>query len=127
MANERKTYQLDQHPRPSGAADLVAGGAAAAAPATKKADVHECTRTTIRKTGSNGDEKQFKDKRGNFSKGLPHNDFGEVDLSAYKSLLNALKTHRDFDKITLGLGRQFTRSEERRVGKECRSRWSPYH
>ena len=25
--------------------------------------------------------------------------------------------------------RQFTnaRSEERRVGKECRSRWSPYH
>jgi len=24
----------------------------------------------------------------------------------------------------LGLGR---RSEERRVGKECRSRWSPYH
>ena len=25
------------------------------------------------------------------------------------------------DLITLG------RSEERRVGKECRSRWSPYH
>ena len=23
--------------------------------------------------------------------------------------------------------RQTTRSEERRVGKECRSRWSPYH
>src|ERR1043165_3498933 len=22
---------------------------------------------------------------------------------------------------------KFTRSEERRVGKECRSRWSPYH
>ena len=22
---------------------------------------------------------------------------------------------------------QFDRSEERRVGKECRSRWSPYH
>ena len=22
---------------------------------------------------------------------------------------------------------QVTRSEERRVGKECRSRWSPYH
>ena len=26
----------------------------------------------------------------------------------------------------LALGR-YTRSEERRVGKECRSRWSPYH
>ena len=24
-------------------------------------------------------------------------------------------------------GRGTTRSEERRVGKECRSRWSPYH
>ena len=23
--------------------------------------------------------------------------------------------------------RKLTRSEERRVGKECRSRWSPYH
>src|SRR5260370_4296351 len=27
----------------------------------------------------------------------------------------------------LGLGNAATRSEERRVGKECRSRWSPYH
>ena len=24
-------------------------------------------------------------------------------------------------------GRYVSRSEERRVGKECRSRWSPYH
>ena len=24
-------------------------------------------------------------------------------------------------------GRRARRSEERRVGKECRSRWSPYH
>ena len=24
-------------------------------------------------------------------------------------------------------GQKRTRSEERRVGKECRSRWSPYH
>src|SRR2546427_1998924 len=28
-------------------------------------------------------------------------------------------------KITGGIGT--ARSEERRVGKECRSRWSPYH
>ena len=27
----------------------------------------------------------------------------------------------------LGLSRTLARSEERRVGKECRSRWSPYH
>src|SRR2546425_13117656 len=28
---------------------------------------------------------------------------------------------------TLLLARRCARSEERRVGKECRSRWSPYH
>ena len=31
------------------------------------------------------------------------------------------KKYRNFVKPSL------TRSEERRVGKECRSRWSPYH
>ena len=29
--------------------------------------------------------------------------------------------------IDAGAGRIAYRSEERRVGKECRSRWSPYH
>ena len=29
--------------------------------------------------------------------------------------------------ITIGCGEFAARSEERRVGKECRSRWSPYH
>ena len=32
----------------------------------------------------------------------------------------------DFD-LTFGLMHTAERSEERRVGKECRSRWSPYH
>ena len=38
-----------------------------------------------------------------------------------------------FIEEDIGPGGQFegmtvhTRSEERRVGKECRSRWSPYH
>src|SRR5690242_20972180 len=27
---------------------------------------------------------------------------------------------------TFGVSRDITRSEERRVGKECRSRWAPY-
>ena len=31
-----------------------------------------------------------------------------------------------FDMKDLG-DASFVRSEERRVGKECRSRWSPYH
>ena len=29
--------------------------------------------------------------------------------------------------LPLIIGPYTTRSEERRVGKECRSRWSPYH
>src|SRR2546430_11270951 len=32
-----------------------------------------------------------------------------------------------FTKIYLCFFGQYDRSEERRVGKECRSRWSPYH
>ena len=31
------------------------------------------------------------------------------------------------DKYSQDNGRPSMRSEERRVGKECRSRWSPYH
>ena len=30
-------------------------------------------------------------------------------------------------KASICNGEQVARSEERRVGKECRSRWSPYH
>ena len=30
-------------------------------------------------------------------------------------------------EITAFIGPSGCRSEERRVGKECRSRWSPYH
>jgi len=32
-----------------------------------------------------------------------------------------------FQSRIIGFGLSFDRSEERRVGKECRSRWSPYH
>ena len=37
--------------------------------------------------------------------------------------------HNHPEKIVPGLKRKVdaARSEERRVGKECRSRWSPYH
>src|SRR6266487_5442281 len=34
---------------------------------------------------------------------------------------------RDGTKVRYELAGQEVRSEERRVGKECRSRWSPYH
>ena len=32
-----------------------------------------------------------------------------------------------FVETVRGDNRPYARSEERRVGKECRSRWSPYH
>ena len=35
--------------------------------------------------------------------------------------------HYWLDEIEKGANATIIRSEERRVGKECRSRWSPYH
>ena len=35
--------------------------------------------------------------------------------------------HDPYDCTSQDCAVDFTRSEERRVGKECRSRWSPYH
>ncbi|MFY9822367.1 MAG: vanadium-dependent haloperoxidase [Thermoanaerobaculia bacterium] len=102
---------LDEHPRPRHARPLAAT-TAEAVPAP--ADTHQCTPTTIKKTGSNGDEERFKGPDGkpnyigNFSKGLPHDEFGEVKRDAYKTLLHAVEKETDFDKITLGLGRKLT-------------------
>ena len=39
-----------------------------------------------------------------------------------------IETNTNADIMSLdGPSTTFDRSEERRVGKECRSRWSPYH
>src|SRR5256885_16386692 len=38
-----------------------------------------------------------------------------------------LERENGFEPSTSTLARLRSRSEERRVGKECRSRWSPYH
>ena len=49
---------------------------------------------------------------------------GAGDLTNFRFYVN------DFDTTTDGfdiVATYDTRSEERRVGKECRSRWSPYH
>ena len=52
------------------------------------------------------------------------------------ALLAVVSTVDDAEAARFGGGRSVgmqrralttTRSEERRVGKECRSRWSPYH
>ena len=47
---------------------------------------------------------------------------------APEQVLTMLKTKGYFNgKVTVSRKGITTRSEERRVGKECRSRWSPYH
>ena len=38
-----------------------------------------------------------------------------------------LKSQTAALRVRLDKGETLDRSEERRVGKECRSRWSPYH
>ena len=45
---------------------------------------------------------------------VPQNIISEDDVKISDSARKLVETARD-------------RSEERRVGKECRSRWSPYH
>ena len=37
------------------------------------------------------------------------------------------KTNMEIEAPATGVLADLRRSEERRVGKECRSRWSPYH
>ena len=66
------------------------------------------------------------------------NEFGKVagyKINAQKSLAflytNDERSEREIKEtlpFTIATKRiKYLRSEERRVGKECRSRWSPYH
>ena len=49
------------------------------------------------------------------------NDENYQNMSVSEKALRALINARKFAMLVS------SRSEERRVGKECRSRWSPYH
>jgi hypothetical protein len=53
---------------------------------------------------SNGDEELYPNKIGSYSKGLPHDDLGEVNSTAYDSLLHALSTGSpaDFERVVIG-------------------------
>ena len=46
---------------------------------------------------------------------------GRINLEEFTALMGARITEKEVHDEML------KRSEERRVGKECRSRWSPYH
>jgi hypothetical protein len=61
---------------------------------TEKAPVH----------AGNGDEGRYPSRIGNFSKGLPHDSYGEVDPNAYDSLISAVSSGKsdDFERIVMG-------------------------
>src|SRR3984885_10249765 len=50
-----------------------------------------------------------------------------VDGGPALQALNQNYVDAAFTSVTVCIPGTTTRSEERRVGKECRSRWSPYH
>ncbi len=53
---------------------------------------------------TNGDEETYPNKIASYTKGLPHNERGEVELPAYTAFLKALTTgkHADFEAVPLG-------------------------
>ena len=51
---------------------------------------------------------------------------GSVDFEGLKKLID-FQIDNGTDAIIICGTTGESRSEERRVGKECRSRWSPYH
>src|SRR3712207_9064440 len=59
--------------------------------------------------------------------GYEHDTIVEPGLPSRVVLVDAHGRHIDLHPVVLDRCGNGWRSEERRVGKECRSRWSPYH
>src|SRR2546425_12921497 len=55
--------------------------------------------------------------------GIPRNPAAWITATAHRKLIDQVRRERTRREKQDSL----SRSEERRVGKECRSRWSPYH
>src|SRR2546430_5390669 len=54
--------------------------------------------------------------------------FGSSGVTVMSSVIPAARLYGPMSRtVTFTIGPNTGRSEERRVGKECRSRWSPYH
>ena len=51
----------------------------------------------------------------------------DITSKALKNKLIEINTTLKFEDKEPNEKKSYYRSEERRVGKECRSRWSPYH
>ena len=59
---------------------------------------------------NNGDDALYPNRIGSYSKALPHNNLGEVDLAAYQTLVDARESYDpgNWEHVTLGLGRLLT-------------------
>src|SRR5450432_2830181 len=55
------------------------------------------------------------------------NDQGNRTTPSFVAFTDTERLIGDAAKNQVAMNPQNTRSEERRVGKECRSRWSPYY
>lgn len=106
---------LDLHPRPQTDPSIGFGsGTVESLEAMTRPD-SACTKSLINTTGNNKDEKNVIDEIGkknyigNFHKGMNHNQFGEVIVSDYVNLLDALQsqTQAKFNAIPQGLGRKY--------------------
>jgi hypothetical protein len=61
-------------------------------------------RVPAAKNFNNGDETRYPDKGGTYTKGLPHDSFGRVNLTAYQTFKTALNSGEfsDFEAIIVG-------------------------
>ena len=53
--------------------------------------------------------------------------FGDVEINSNSTFRNPSSSEDAAADNNAVVAELRSRSEERRVGKECRSRWSPYH
>jgi hypothetical protein len=60
---------------------------------------------------TNGDEDRYSARFATFSKGLPHDELGEVDRDAYAALVAALEQRESFEVVPLG-GRRLLENPE---------------
>lgn len=67
---------------------------------------------------TNGDEELYPQRIANFSKGLPHDSFGEVNPAAYNALLHALKSGKPEDFEALSMGGAFPETQRKLVNPQ---------
>ena len=103
-----------------------------------KVDGHDCSPTPIGKTLANlgyasqvHNEHRSVESKWNFTPSVISNWAVIISVKAFLCMIWCHSSPSLFPShhpsLPLSLSPSLSRSEERRVGKECRSRWSPYH